>query len=137
MKKLLLAVVGTFCIGILFISKIAIAEQGYEAATAIALGYIVETSVVNVSTTTATQILAADKNRMDARCQNISEAYNIYVGSNTSTLVTTGYEVRTATANAQGVFPIKGALVGSLYGLGQSNNAAATVEARCIEFLIK
>lgn len=120
---MVLAVAG---LGVLLQVTPAAADTGYEAATRVEAGASPATSVVDISSTAATAILSASRNRPAGTCQNLS-SFNVYVGSAaaTTTLASIGYLLR---PGAEFSF---GANTGALYAINSAGNNT-TNEIGCI-----
>lgn len=109
------------------------ADTGYEGATRIERGSYVATRVVNVSSSTATEILPATFKRPDSICKNVS-AYTIYLGSAAAgvTLTDIGLPL-----GASEYFKIDGSMTGAIYGLAGAGAATSAVKFVCLDGLVQ
>lgn len=121
MKKIFLA------LALLGLSSVAIADRFDKAASKNSGNYI-ESYAVSVSSFTATKII---DETIAIKSANIdifpNSAFDLFIGTNTSTLLTTGFPILSSTT-----FTLDGTYTGSMYAITEG---AANANVRVIYYL--
>lgn len=105
-------------------------SEPWDPGTKRESGSYVQSTSVTVTTYTATALFSADGNVANLDIFNNS-AYTLWVGSNTTTLQTTGFPILSSKT-----YTLDGRFAGVIYGLGNST-AAGNTNVRVIRYLMK
>ena len=93
-------------------------------------GRITETQSITITTHTATEIVAADFWQVNVDVF-VNNAYTLWVGTNTTTLLTTGFPILSSTT-----YTLDGGYTGTVYGTADPA-AGGDVNVRIIRYQMK
>lgn len=116
-------------LGLLLLPAFALADP-WDAAVSQNAGNYVESYPVTVSSTTATQLIDPTIAIKSANIHIVNNsAFALWIGTNTSTLLTTGYPVFSSSTYSLG-----GTYTGSLFAIAGTSTVAST-NARVLYYL--
>lgn len=114
---------------LLFMCGVAFADPWHRAQSRNAGNYI-QTYAVTVSSSVATQLVNPAVGIYSANIDIFNNsAYTLWVGTNTTTLQTSGFPVKSSTT-----YTTDGTFTGTMYGLADSA-AAGSINARTIYYM--